>query len=66
MLVVGTSGAVYPAAGLVSLVRSGLTIEINPDATPISGAFSASLRSSATAATRPILEALARRIGACR
>lgn len=66
MLVIGTSGAVYPAAGLVSLVRGGLTVEINPDATPLTGAFSASLRSSATAATRPILEALARRISACR
>ncbi len=66
MLVIGTSGTVYPAAGLVSLVRGGLTIEINPDETPLSGAFSASIRSSATAATRPVLEALARRIGACR
>jgi len=66
MLVIGTSGTVYPAAGLVSLVRGGLTIEINPDATPISDGFSASIRSSATAATRPILEALARRITACR
>ncbi|MGK2858480.1 MAG: SIR2 family NAD-dependent protein deacylase [Thermoanaerobaculia bacterium] len=66
MLVIGTSGAVYPAAGLVSLVRGGFTIEVNPDATPITGSFSASIRSSATAATRPILEALARRIGACR
>lgn len=66
MLVIGTSGAVYPAAGLVSLVRGGFTIEINPDATPLTGAFSASIRSSATAATRPILEAIARRIDACR
>ena len=40
--------------------------DINPDETPLSGAFSASIRSSATAATRPVLEALARRIGACR
>lgn len=66
MLVIGTSGAVYPAAGLVSLVRGGLTIEINPDPTPLTGAFSESIRSSATAATRPILEAIARRIDACR
>ena len=66
MLVIGTSGAVYPAAGLVSLVRGGLTIEINPDATPISESFAWSIRSSATAATRPIVEALARRIAACR
>ena len=66
MIVIGTSGTVYPAAGLVSLVRGGMTIEINPDETPLSGAFSASIRSSATAATRPVLEALARRVAACR
>jgi hypothetical protein len=47
-------------------VRGGLTIEINPDETPLSGAFSTSIRSSATAATRPVLEALARRIASCR
>ncbi|MBI2212600.1 MAG: NAD-dependent deacylase [Acidobacteria bacterium] len=66
MLVIGTSGTVYPAAGLVSLVRGGMTIEINPDETPLSGAFSSSIRSSATAATRAVLEALARRLASCR
>ena len=52
MIVIGTSGTVYPAAGLVSLVRGGLTIEINPDETPLSDAFSASIRSSASLSAR--------------
>ena len=36
LLVIGTSGIVYPAAGLVTLNR-GLSIEINPDATSTRG-----------------------------
>lgn len=34
LLIVGTSGVVYPAAGLVYVAR-GTTIEINPDETPL-------------------------------
>ena len=37
LLVIGTSGVVYPAAGLVSLHR-GLSIEINPEASALSSA----------------------------
>lgn len=38
ILVVGTSGIVYPAAMLPSIVKShgGIVVEINPDTTPIS------------------------------
>jgi NAD-dependent deacetylase len=59
LLVIGTSGVVYPAAGLVDLVRSGLTIEINPDATPISDRFDVSIRGSASEATPRALDAVA-------
>ena len=37
LLVIGTSGAVYPAAGLVSLHR-GLSIEVNPQASAVASA----------------------------
>ncbi len=51
VLVVGTSGLVYPAAGLVehAAARGAVTIEINPEATPHSGAMRFSLRGAAGA-----------------
>jgi len=58
-LVIGTSGVVYPAAGLVDLVRSGLTIEINADETPLSHRVDISFRGSASATTPLVLDAIA-------
>ncbi len=48
-LVVGASAVVYPAANLVPLAKRGgaTVIEINPQATPISGHADASLRGAA-------------------
>jgi len=59
LLVIGTSGVVYPAAGLVDLVHSGLTVEINPERTPLSDRVDVSIRGSASAATPSVLEAIA-------
>lgn len=54
LLVIGTSGVVYPAAGLVSLCR-GLTIEINPQP---SGACQMSVAARAKDAVPQIAEAI--------
>ncbi|MBB3036062.1 SIR2 family NAD-dependent protein deacylase [Hoyosella altamirensis] len=56
LLVVGTSGLVYPAAGLPQIAHEkGIpTIEINPDETPLSRECTVSLRMSAATAL-PIL-----------
>ena len=49
-LVIGTSGVVYPAAGLASLTQQagGRVIEINPDKTPLTPFASLSLRETAS------------------
>ena len=49
LLVVGTSAAVYPAAGLIPLAKSAgaKVIEINPDETPLSSLLDCSLRGNA-------------------
>lgn len=57
-LSIGTSGVVYPAAGLVDLVRSGLTVEINPEETPLSGRFDVSIRGTASRATPSVLQVI--------
>jgi NAD-dependent deacetylase len=57
LLVIGTSGVVYPAAGLVSLHR-GLSIEINPQASGVSSACTFALAATAAEATPPIVDAL--------
>jgi NAD-dependent deacetylase len=57
LLVIGTSGVVYPAAGLVSLHR-GLSIEINPQASGVSSACTYALAMTAAEATPPIVETL--------
>ncbi len=54
LLVIGTSGVVYPAAGLVGLHR-GLSIEINPEP---STACNYSIAAKAAEATPKIVEAL--------
>jgi len=57
LLVVGTSGVVYPAAGLVA-VHDGLSIEINPQASGVSSACTLAIASTAGEAVPPIVEAL--------
>ena len=54
LLVIGTSGVVYPAAGLVPL-HSGLSIEINPQA---SNSCTFSIAATAAEATPAIVEAI--------
>ena len=50
-LSVGTSGVVYPAAGLVDVARraGAVTVEVNPTATPLSGQMDVVLRGTAGA-----------------
>jgi NAD-dependent deacetylase len=57
LLVIGTSGVVYPAAGLVSL-HGGLSIEINPQASAVSSSCTFAIGAKAAEATPPIVEAL--------
>ena len=57
LLVVGTSGVVYPAAGLVA-VHHGLSIEINPQASGVSSACTYAIPSTAGDAVPPIVDAL--------
>jgi NAD-dependent deacetylase len=59
LLVIGTSGVVYPAAGLVSLSR-GLSIEINPQASEVSSACTFAVPMTAAEATPAIVEELLR------
>ncbi|MFN2239308.1 MAG: NAD-dependent deacetylase [Thermoanaerobaculia bacterium] len=58
LLVIGTSGVVHPAAGLVSLLEVGEAIEINPDETPISELARFSIRGAATEVVPLIVEAI--------
>jgi NAD-dependent deacetylase len=57
LLVIGTSGVVYPAAGFVSL-HDGLSIEINPETSGVSSACSFAVAARAAEATPAIVEAL--------
>jgi|ERR1051325_7179497 NAD-dependent deacetylase len=57
LLVIGTSGVVYPAAGLVALHR-GVSIEINPQASGVSSACTFAIPQTAAAATPPIVDVL--------
>lgn len=57
LLVIGTSGVVYPAAGFVSLHR-GLSIEINPDTSGVSSACTFAIPARAEEATPPLVDAL--------
>ena len=57
LLVIGTSGVVYPAAGLVSLHR-GLSIEINPQASDLSSACTYVISTRAAESTPAIVEAI--------
>lgn len=57
LLVIGTSGIVYPAAGFVTLHR-GLSIEINPETSGVSSACTLAMPARAAEATPPIVEAI--------
>jgi NAD-dependent deacetylase len=58
MLVVGTSGVVYPAAGIPKVARAhgAVVVEINPYATPLSQEMDYSLRAPAAQALPRLLE----------
>jgi NAD-dependent deacetylase len=57
LLVIGTSGVVYPAAGLVSLHR-GLSIEINPQSSPLASACTFAIPARAAEVTPAIAQAI--------
>lgn len=57
LLVIGTSGVVYPAAGFVRL-HEGLSIEINPETSAVSSACTFAIPARAAEATPAIVEAL--------
>ena len=60
LVVVGTSGIVYPAAGLPSaaLAQGIPVVEVNPDATPLSDSATATVRDTATRALPGLLDRL--------
>lgn len=60
VLVIGTSGVVYPAAGLIGFQQRGISIEINPEATPLSSNCSYAIAATAGAATPALVDAIAR------
>jgi len=57
LVVIGTSGVVYPAAGMVSLHR-GLSIEINPAATPLTSNCTYAIATTAAEATPQLVDAI--------
>jgi len=57
LLVIGTSGVVYPAAGFVTLHR-GLSIEINPEPSGASSACTHAIAARAAEATPQIVDAI--------
>ena len=57
LLVIGTSGVVYPAAGLVSLNR-GLSIEVNPEASALSTACDFAIAGRAAEIVPALVEAI--------
>ena len=60
VVVVGTSGIVYPAAGLPSaaLAQGIPVIEVNPDPTPLSSSVTATVRDTAGSALPGLLDKL--------
>ena len=57
LLVIGTSGVVYPAAGFVGL-HQGLSVEVNPEASGVSSACTFAIAARAAEATPPIVDAV--------
>lgn len=60
LVVVGTSGLVYPAAGLpeLALARGAAVIEVNPEPTPLSASATISVRETASKALPTLLQRL--------
>ncbi len=60
VVVVGTSGLVYPAAGLpdIALARGAVVVEVNPDDTPLSASATLSVRETAGSALPGLLQRL--------
>jgi NAD-dependent deacetylase len=60
VVVVGTSGIVYPAAGLpeLALANGIAVVEVNPEPTPLSAAATVTLRDTATSALPGLLDRL--------
>ena len=65
VVVVGTSGIVYPAAGLpeYALARGTVVVEVNPAPTPLSAAATVTIRDTATAALPGLLHRLPTLLG---
>ena len=57
LLVIGTSGVVYPAAGFARMHR-GLSIEINPEASAVSSACTLAVAERAAVAVPPLVDAI--------
>jgi len=57
LLVIGTSGVVYPAAGFVKL-HQGLSIEINPETSAVSSSCTHAIPARAAAAVPALIEAI--------
>jgi NAD-dependent deacetylase len=60
LVVVGTSGIVYPAAGLpdLALARGAVVVEVNPEPTPLSDSATLTVRDSASRALPELLQRL--------
>jgi NAD-dependent deacetylase len=65
VVVVGTSGLVYPAAALpeMALARGAAVIEVNPEPTALTSSVTASLRESAGSALPTLLQRLPELLG---
>jgi len=60
VVVVGTSGLVYPAAGLpdIALANGAAVVEVNPEPTPLSTSATLSVRETAGVALPGLLQRL--------
>lgn len=65
LVVVGTSGIVYPAAGLpdVARARGAIVIEVNPEPTPLSDSATLAIREAASTALPTLLQRLPELLG---
>jgi NAD-dependent deacetylase len=65
LIVVGTSGLVYPAAGLpeYALTRGTAVVEVNPEPTPLSSTATVTIRATAGAALPGLLQRLPTLLG---
>jgi NAD-dependent deacetylase len=65
LVVVGTSGIVYPAAGLpdLALARGAVVIEVNPEPTPLSASATVTVRETASQALPKLLQRLPALLG---